>query len=101
MATILIARNKFSTGSMCSFLPFSSGPSSFTAIHNSSTPPTSLRYGIFMSAVIAPANTTRNVMATMVPSTTPHRRCLGGSLRQASAITTALSPDNNTSIQMI
>jgi len=40
-------------------------------------------------------------MATNVPSTMPHIRWLGGSFRQASAMTTALSPESRMSIQMI
>jgi hypothetical protein len=40
-------------------------------------------------------------MATSVPSTMAHMRWRGGSLRQASAMTTALSPDRRISIQMI
>src|SRR5262245_27865404 len=40
-------------------------------------------------------------MATTVPRTTPQMRCFGGSLRQASAMTTALSPESRRSIQMI
>jgi hypothetical protein len=101
MATILIARNKVSTGSTSVALPFSSEPSSLTAIHNSSTPPTSFRYAICISVVTNPANMIRKVIATTVPRTTPQMRWWGGSLRHASAITTALSPDSSTSIQMI
>ncbi len=59
MATILIARHRVSTGSTSLLLPFSSGPSSLTAIHNSSTPPTSFRYAICISVVTNPANMIR------------------------------------------
>ena len=60
MATILIARNRVSTGSISVVLPFSSEPSSLTAIHNSSTPPTSFRYAICINVEITkPAKTTR------------------------------------------
>ena len=39
--------------------------------------------------------------AAPAPSRMPQKRCLGGSERQASAITTALSPDSRMLIQMI
>src|SRR6476619_2086657 len=54
-----------------------------------------------ISCVTTPVNKTLKVMATNVPSTMPHMRWLGGSLRQASAMTTALSPESRMSIQMI
>lgn len=46
-------------------------------------------------------STTRSPMAPAVPQMMPWVRCAGGSLRQASAITTALSPPSRMSIMMI
>jgi hypothetical protein len=40
-------------------------------------------------------------IAAPVPSSTARRRCSGGSPREASAITTALSPESTRSIPMI
>ena len=43
----------------------------------------------------------RSTTAAPAPRRMPQKRCLGGSERQASAITTALSPDRRMLIQMI
>src|SRR3569623_3641987 len=43
----------------------------------------------------------RSSTAAPAPSTMPHSRCRGFNPRQASAITSALSPDNRMLIQMI
>ena len=43
----------------------------------------------------------RSSTAAPAPSRMPQKRCFGGSERQASAITTALSPDSRMLIQMI
>ena len=46
-------------------------------------------------------STIRSTIAPIAPQNTPQRRCFGGRLRQASAITTALSPDNRMLMTMI
>ena len=46
-------------------------------------------------------STTRSPMAPAVPQRMPLVRWFGGSLRQASAMTTALSPPSRMSIMMI
>ena len=43
----------------------------------------------------------RSSTAAPAPSRMPQKRCFGGSERQASAMTTALSPDSRMLIQMI
>ena len=43
----------------------------------------------------------RSSTAAPAPSRMPQNRCRGGSERQASAITTALSPESRMLIQMI
>ncbi len=48
-----------------------------------------------------PVNRISNTAAQPAPSTMPHNRSFGGSSRTASAITTALSPDNRILIPMI
>src|SRR2546421_9390749 len=44
---------------------------------------------------------TRSSTATPAPRTMPHSRCFGGNVRQAIAMTTALSPDKMTLTKMI
>src|SRR5437899_7208618 len=44
---------------------------------------------------------TRSSTAAPAPRTMPHNRCLGGNVRQAIAMTTALSPDRMTLTKMI
>ncbi len=46
-------------------------------------------------------NKMRSSTAAPAPSRMPQKRCFGGSDRQASAMTTALSPDSRMLIQMI
>ena len=46
-------------------------------------------------------NKMRSSTAAPAPSRMPQNRCRGGSDRQASAMTTALSPDSRMLIQMI
>ena len=43
----------------------------------------------------------RSTTAAPAPSSMPQNRCRGGSERQASAMTTALSPERRMLIQMI
>ena len=74
---------------------------SFTAIHKSSRPPTTLRNSICSNCEMMSAKTIRRAIAVPAPSMMPILRCLGGSERQASAMTTALSPDSSRSIQTI
>ena len=63
-------------------------------IHSSSTPPTTLSHGNSSSVTAKMVRTMRSTMAPAAPQIMPQRRCFGGRSRQASAITTALSPDN-------
>ena len=81
--------------------PSSSGASSFTPIHTSSSAPTNLRNGSDSRVMAKAISTTRKTMAPAVPQMMPLARCAGGSLRQASAITTALSPPSKMSMMMI
>ena len=48
-----------------------------------------------------PVKMMRRMTAAAAPKIMPHSRCLGASPRHASAITSALSPDSRTLIQMI
>ena len=48
-----------------------------------------------------PVNVISSTTAMPAPMVMPHSRCRRGRPRQAMAITSALSPDNNTLIQMI
>ena len=48
-----------------------------------------------------PVKMMRRITATPAPRIMPHSRWRGSSPRQASAITSALSPDSSTLIQMI
>ena len=48
-----------------------------------------------------PVNRISRIAATPAPNTMPQNRSRGGSPRQASAITTALSPDNRMLMPMI
>ena len=63
-------------------------------IQNSSTPPTSFSQGSSSSVTAKNVRMMRSTMAPAAPQMTPQRRCRRGRSRQASAITTALSPDN-------
>ena len=54
-----------------------------------------------MICAITTVNRMRSSTAAPAPSRMPQKRCLGGSERQASAITTALSPESRMLIQMI
>ena len=67
-------------------------------IHNSSTAPMIFRKGMASRAMAKKISTTRMPMAPAVPYRMPRRRCDGGSLRQASAMMTALSPANTRSM---
>ena len=77
------------------------GTISLMAIHRSRRPPISLRNGISITCAITMVKMTRNSTAAPAPSRMPQKRCRGGSERQASAITTALSPESRMLIQMI
>ena len=79
----------------------SDGTISLMAIHSSRMPPTSLRNGISITCAITMVKTMRSSTAAPAPSKIPQKRCFGGSERQASAITTALSPESRMLIQMI
>ena len=77
------------------------GTINLTAIHSSSRPPTSLRNGTIMIWAMITVKKTRSSTAAPAPSRMPQNRCRGGSVRQAKAMTTALSPDSRMLIQMI
>src|SRR5690606_10014403 len=79
----------------------SSGMSSLTPIHSSNKPPTTFRNGMASRVSAKAMSTTRRMMAPAVPHRMPCMRCLGARLRQASAMTTALSPPSRMSIRMI
>src|SRR5690606_2493755 len=79
----------------------SSGLSSLTPIHSSNRPPTTFRNGMASRVSAKAMSTTRRMMAPAVPHRMPCMRCLGARLRQASAMTTALSPPSRMSIRMI
>ena len=77
------------------------GTTSLTAIQSSSTPPISLRNAIAMICAMMTVKKMRSSTAAPAPSRIPQKRCFGGSERQASAMTTALSPESRMLIQMI
>ena len=79
----------------------SSAVSSLTPIHSSSSAPTTFSNGSASNCSAKNISTTRNPIAPATPQKMPLRRCSSGSLRQASAITTALSPPSRMSIRMI
>ncbi|MCY1384472.1 hypothetical protein D9M69_727310 [compost metagenome] len=60
-----------------------------------------MRKGTLSSVMANMISTTRRTMAPTVPQMIPLVRWAGGSLRQASAITTALSPPSRMSMMMI
>ncbi|MCY1369491.1 hypothetical protein D9M69_565370 [compost metagenome] len=70
-------------------------------IHTSNSAPTNLSHGRASSVMAKKIRITRRTMAPAVPHRMPWVRCAGGSLRQASAMTTALSPPKRMSIMMI
>ncbi|MGY4595044.1 hypothetical protein ACVWXL_002790 [Bradyrhizobium sp. GM22.5] len=78
-----------------------SGTSSLAAITISARPPTSLRYGNSIRLATMPVKMIRSSTAAPAPRIMPHSRCRGLRPRQASAITSALSPDKRMLIQMI
>ena len=64
-------------------------------------PPINLRNGSFSSQTTMTVKMTRNTTAIAAPSAMPSLRLFSGRLRQASAMTTALSPDSSRSSQTI
>src|ERR1700748_2419345 len=78
-----------------------SGTSSFAAMTIRATPPTSLKYGSFITVATTAVKRMRSSTAAPAPRIMPQRRCGGATPRHAIATTNALSPDNNTLIQMI
>ncbi len=71
------------------------------AIQNRMRPPASPRSGTPSSELTARVKTMRMATAAAVPSTMPAIRWRGGRVRQASAMTTALSPASTMSTPMI
>src|SRR6185437_13553736 len=69
---------------------------SLMPIHSNNAPPASLRYGTPSSRPITAQNATRNRTAPRLPKKMARRRMRSGRLREAMAITTALSPDSTT-----
>ena len=84
---------------LCS-LP-SSWAMSLTPIHSNSAPPTSLSQGYPRRFMAKNVSTMRSPIAPSTPHRIPSRRCRGDRLRHASAMTTALSPDNRMLTKMI
>ena len=71
------------------------------AIQSRSRPPTSLSAGISSTYCRPTVKTTRRTTAAPAPRMMPQTRCRRGRARQASAMTTALSPESRMLIQMI
>ena len=99
--TVFTAAHNLSLAWMLLCASSCSGNSSLMPIQNSSAAPTIFRYGICSRVSAKKIRMTRRMMAPAVPHRMPIVRCLGGSLRQASAMTTALSPPSTMSIMMI
>ncbi len=99
--TVLTAPHSLSLPSMLACPSSCSGTSSLTPIQTSSSAPTIFRNGIASNCSAKKIRMMRSTIAPAVPHRMPWVRCLGGSLRQASAITTALSPPSRMSIMMI
>ena len=79
----------------------SSGRISLTAIQSSSPAPISFRNGTLSSVPMNRVKMMRSTTAGPTPSRMPHLRWSSGNERQASAMTTALSPLSRTLIQTI
>ncbi|CFW20944.1 Uncharacterised protein [Bordetella pertussis] len=79
----------------------SCGASSLTPIQTSSRQPRALRNGMSSRTSAKAISSTRSSTAPAVPHRMPLMRCRCGRLRQASAITTALSPPSRMSIRTI
>ena len=99
--TTRTARQRSSTASGVSSASCACGDTSLIATQNSASPPASLRYGSVISVATMPVNRMSSIAATPAPNTMPQKRSRGGSARQASAITTALSPDKRMLMPMI
>ena len=84
---------------LCS--PPSSSAMRRTPIHKSNADPTSFRKGLSSRVMAKNVSPTRRTTAPSTPQRTPWRRRCGERLRHASAITTALSPDNTILTVMI
>ena len=98
--TVFTAANSRSCAWMsCS--PSSSSAMRLMPIHSSSAAPTSCRYGSRSRLTAKNVRMIRSTTAPITPQKMPSVRCFGGRLRQASAITTALSPDNRMLMTMI
>src|SRR6185437_304652 len=81
--------------------PSSAGSIRRMPIHTSAMPPAIFSHGSVRSPTANTVSTTRRTIAPSAPQISPQRFCFGGRLRQASAITTALSPDNRMLMTMI
>src|SRR5665213_1806898 len=93
ITTMRTARHRSATAFGVSSASCACGASSLTAIQNSASAPASRRYGSVISIETTPVNTINSREANPAPIIMPHSRSRGGRPRQASAITTALSPD--------
>jgi len=100
IATICTAAHRWAADCTPSSSP-SSGTSSLAAITISASPPTNLRYGSSIKVTTIKVKMMRRITATPAPRIMPQSRWRGSSPRHASAITSALSPDSSTLIQMI
>ena len=98
---VLMAARSLSLALMLPCASSWSGARSFTPIQIRRAAPASLRNGIASNVSAKKIRMTRRMIAPAVPQMMPLVRMAGGSFRQASAITTALSPPSRMSIMMI
>ena len=101
-ATIIVPtamRRRSLALTLCS--PLSSSATSLTPIQSRSAAPTSLSHGYTSRLIAKNVSRMRNPIAPSTPQKIPYRRCRCDRLRQASAITTALSPESRMLTRMI
>lgn len=101
MATVCTAFQSLLLAAIESSSLSPSSMTSLTAIQTNSPAPMICRKGAFSSEAISTVKSTRRNTATLAPSAMPLVRCSGAKARQASAITTALSPDRTIFSAMI
>ena len=100
MITVLTAEISRSLAATSGPSP-SSSATSLIPIQTSSAAPTSCTYGKSSNCTAKKVRMIRNTTAPTTPQKIPSLRCAFGRLRQASAMTTALSPDNRMLMTMI
>ena len=101
MATIFTASQRLPPPATWSSSAASSLTSSLMAIQNSSRPPASFSQGTLKRNCTSTVKMMRRMTAAPAPSRMPKARWRRGRLRQASAMTTALSPDRTMLMPMI